>query len=767
MAIMPECALFTPRILPERERGVKCVLTLLCKDVDYGNSIRRFDYKHSDIGVMVTRRPPLYFCFVLLVSVYVIAGKFELSVAFFHASASAVWPPAGLALAALLLWGIELWPAVFIGAVLVNFSTSVSLPTTLAIAAGNTLETVLGAWLIGQYAAGAYVFRSAQSIFKFSLITTGATLVSSTIGVTSLVLAGLARWQSFASIWLTWSLGDLVGAWILVPLIVLWATEPPPSFRLERVLEAGVLVATVIGVGASLFFGEIPSGMEYLAIPPLLWGAFRFGQRGAATLAFVMSALALAGTLQRFGPFAMSNPNTSLILLQLFIGAIAMTTLVLAAVVSERKEAEEALRGARDELAKTNQELERRVEERTADLEQARAALLEDIEEQKRLEEQLRQSQKLESIGTLAAGVAHDFNNVLNIIKGYASLLADRPDTADSVRIIDEAVERGASTVRQLLILSRKSEAALVPTSLNDLVAELARLVVQTFPKTIDIELEFADGLSPTLADANQIRQVLLNLSLNARDAMPGGGRLAFRTKIAETARPDSGATAKQTYFVIEVADTGKGMDETVRRRIFEPFFTTKQTGEGTGLGLAIAYGVVQNHGGFIDVESRVGKGTTFRIYLPAGPLEEQLSMAAILRGAPAHAVRPTAPVRRTVFIVEDEEHTARLLKTVLARRGCTAVVALDGAAALEIYQSRWREIDAVLLDIGLPKVPGWEVMRRMKEINPAVKIIVASGNIAPELRADMHRVGVNDFVDKPYTFDGVAERLENIMAAA
>jgi signal transduction histidine kinase/ActR/RegA family two-component response regulator len=580
------------------------------------------------------------------------------------------------------------------------------------------------------------------------------------------MLAGLARWQSFAPIWLTWSLGDLVGAWILVPLIVLWATEPPPSFRIERVLEVGLLVATVIGVGGSLFFGEIPSGMEYLAIPPLLWGAFRFGQRGAATLAFMMSALALAGTLQRFGPFAMSNPNTSLVLLQLFIGAIAMTTLVLAAVVSERKEAEEALRGARDELAKSNQELERRVEERTADLEQARAALLEDIEEQKRLEEQLRQAQKLESIGTLAAGVAHDFNNVLNIIKGYASLLADRSDTAESVRIIDEAVERGASTVRQLLILSRKSEAALVPTSLNDLVAELARLVVQTFPKTIDIELEFGDGLSPTLADANQIRQVLLNLSLNARDAMPGGGRLAFRTKIAEAARPDSGGAAKQTYFVIEVADTGKGMDESVRRRIFEPFFTTKQTGEGTGLGLAIAYGVVQNHGGFIDVESRVGKGTTFRIYLPAGPLEEQLSMATILRAAPAQAVRRTA-VRRTVLIVEDEEHTARLLKTVLARRGCDALVALDGAAALEIYQSRWREIDAVLLDIGLPKIPGWEVMRRMKEINPAVKIIVASGNIAPELRADMHRVGVNEFVDKPYTFDGVAEKLENIMAAA
>ena len=141
--------------------------------------------------------------------------------------------------------------------------------------------------------------------------------------------------------------------------------------------------------------------------------------------------------------------------------------------------------------------------------------------------------------------------------------------------------------------------------------------------------------------------------------------------------------------------------------------------------------------------------------------------MAAMFRSAPAAAVRQVGGAPHTVLIVEDEEHTARLLKTVLARRGSNALVALDGAAALEMYQSRWREIDAVLLDLGLPKIPGWEVMRRMKEINPTAKIIVASGNIAPELRADMHRVGVNEFVDKPYTFDGVAEKLENIMAAA
>jgi signal transduction histidine kinase len=715
---------------------------------------------------MLLRRPQTLAAMAILMAIYVVAGKFGLSLAFINASASAVWPPAGIALAALVLWGIDLWPAVFLGAFIVNISTTGALATALVISAGNTLEAVLGAWLIEKFAEGPRVFQTAQTIFKFALITMAAALVSSTIGVTTLTLSGLAAWGQFRVVWLTWSLGDLVGSWILTPLIVLWMTEPPPSFRLRRLLEAALLLATITVVGLSLFYGEIPTGMEYLSIPPLLWAAFRFGQRGAATLAFATAAVALGGTLHRLGPFATADTNTSLILLQLFVGTLAMTTLVLAAVVSERKSAEHALRGARDELAQANEDLERRVAERTADLEQARAALLQDIEEQKALEAQLRQSQKLESVGTLAAGVAHDFNNILNIIKGYASMLAGRPDTAEHVKVIDEAVERGASTVRQLLILSRKTEAELVLTSLNDVVSELALLVRQTFPKMIDVSLELASGLEPMLIDANQIRQVLLNLALNARDAMPAGGRLTLATRRVEAARSDSPGAATRAYFVIEVADTGKGMDEGVRSRIFEPFFTTKQTGEGTGLGLAIAYGVVQNHGGFIDVESEAGKGTTFQIYLPAGHFEEQLTMSAVVRsGSVAVGRRPL--VERTVLVVEDEEHTARLLKTVLMRRGNTVLVALDGQTALDIFQTRWRGIDAVLLDIGLPKIPGWEVMRRMKEINPLVKIIVASGNIAPELRADMHRVGVRYFVDKPYAFEGVAEKLENLIAAA
>jgi signal transduction histidine kinase/CheY-like chemotaxis protein len=714
-------------------------------------------------GFMLLRRPPTIAAMAILTAIYVAAGKFGLSLAFINASASAVWPPAGIALAALLLWGIGLWPAVFLGAFIVNISTAGSLGTALAISLGNTLEAVLGAWLIEKYAGGQRVFQTAQTIFKFALFTMVASFISSTIGVTALILSGLADWTQFRAVWLTWSLGDLVGNWVLTPLFLLWATEPPPSFQPRRLLEAGVLLATIIVVGISLFFGEIPTGMEYLSIPPLLWAAFRFGQRGAATLAVIVASVALGGTLHRLGPFAMANTNTSLILLQLFVGTLAMTTLVLAAVVSERKSAEQALRGTRDELAKTNEDLERRVEERTADLEQARAALLLDIEEQKRLEAQLRQSQKLESVGTLAAGVAHDFNNILNIIRGYASMLAGRPDTAEEVKVIDEAIERGASTVRQLLILSRKTEAEVVQTSLNDLVSELALLLRQTFPKTIDVAVELAPTLESTLADANQIRQVLLNLALNARDAMPRGGRLTLATRVVEAARGDS---PKRLYFVIEVADTGHGMDETVRSRIFEPFFTTKQTGEGTGLGLAIAYGVVQNHGGFIDVDSEAGRGTTFRLFFPAGHFEEQLTLSTLARSGSIASVR-RPPAQRTVLVVEDEEHTARLLKTVLMRRGSTVLVAHDGQEAIDTFESRWREIDAVLLDIGLPKIPGWEVMRRMKEIDPAVKIIVASGNIAPELRADMHRVGVSHFIDKPYAFEGVAEKLENVIAAA
>jgi signal transduction histidine kinase len=242
---------------------------------------------------------------------------------------------------------------------------------------------------------------------------------------------------------------------------------------------------------------------------------------------------------------------------------------------------------------------------------------------QKKLEEQLLQSQKMESIGTLAGGIAHDFNNILNIIKGYTSVLieefSENRKAEEHFKVIEEATERGAAMVRQLLTIARKTETHLAPANINEHISELARLIKETFPKTITLSLELDPNVPPVIADAGQIGQVLLNLCLNARDAMPAGGSLIIRTNLVDgkSARDRHREADAGTYVSVEVSDAGKGIDKNIRDRIFEPFFTTKKPGEGTGLGLAIVYSILQSHKGFVDIDTESGRGTTFRFCLP------------------------------------------------------------------------------------------------------------------------------------------------------
>jgi signal transduction histidine kinase len=248
-------------------------------------------------------------------------------------------------------------------------------------------------------------------------------------------------------------------------------------------------------------------------------------------------------------------------------------------------------------------------------------------EERKRLEEQLRQAQKMESMGTLAAGIAHDFNNILNIIQGYAFVLrghaAKNDEIADSLNVINDTTKRGAALVRQLLTLARKTEPKLELTNINTVIEELTKLIRETFPKTIQVALELNRELPPVMADPNEIPQALLNLCVNGRDAMPDGGKLLLRTETLDRmSLREYGEAKAERYVCIEVSDTGIGMDESIQNRIFEPFFTTKES-RGTGLGLAVVYGIVKNHNGFIQVESTPMHGATFRLYFPVAPSGE------------------------------------------------------------------------------------------------------------------------------------------------
>lgn len=275
-----------------------------------------------------------------------------------------------------------------------------------------------------------------------------------------------------------------------------------------------------------------------------------------------------------------------------------------------------------DQRQEFSRELENKVSKRTGELEQANRALLQDMEERKKLEDQLRQAQKMESMGTLAAGIAHDLNNILNIIQGYATILrpgANTDQIGESVEAITETTKRGAALVQQLLTLARKTETKLEPTDPNTVIQQLSHLLKEAFPKEIELALDLAPRLPSIMADPNQITQVLLNLCVNARDAMPDGGRLVIKTDIVDGRGEleEYGDLTAEEYVSIEVTDTGTGIDENVQSRIFEPFFTTKEIGQGTGLGLAVVYGIVKNHDGFIRVKSQAMHGTTFLLYLP------------------------------------------------------------------------------------------------------------------------------------------------------
>jgi two-component system cell cycle sensor histidine kinase/response regulator CckA len=391
-----------------------------------------------------------------------------------------------------------------------------------------------------------------------------------------------------------------------------------------------------------------------------------------------------------------------------------------------------------------------------------------DITDRRRLEEQFRQAQKMEGIGTLAGGIAHDFNNLLGIILGFTQLMesgkGDPERFAKSIETIKKAVERGSGLVRQLLTFARRADPSFHDLNANDLVNDLVRMLTETFPRTITIATDLDAHLPMITADHGQLQQALLNLCVNARDAItaPGRGEAGVGTLTLSTRNVD-GATLREKftdaklerYVGISVRDSGMGMDEETRSRIFEPFFTTKELGQGTGLGLSVVYGILNSHQGFIDVESRPGEGTAFHLYFPI-----------------TDALYPPEPREQipegieTILIVEDEEMLRDLLKTFLTGNGYTVLTAQNGEEGLEIFRERGREISLVLSDMGLPRLGGWEMFQQMKEIDDGVKVILASGYFDPNLKMDLVKAGAKDFIQKPYVPDYILRRIREVIDA-
>ncbi|HEY6951608.1 MAG TPA: PAS domain S-box protein, partial [Bacteroidota bacterium] len=355
-------------------------------------------------------------------------------------------------------------------------------------------------------------------------------------------------------------------------------------------------------------------------------------------------------------------------------------------------------------------------------------AIKQDITERKNLQEQVNQAQKMESIGRLAGGIAHDFNNILGIILAYATLFRHKvpkpEDLVSGLDIIINAVQRGAGLVRQILTFARKTEVSLSPVDVNESIGEIRKMIVETFPKTIELRFNLASQMPRVLIDSGQLYQAVLNLCVNARDAVLEAqkmGRADSRIEIstflvpAAKVRTSHLNAASDEYVGVSITDTGTGMDEATKSRIFEPFFTTKEKGKGTGLGLAVVYGVVQSMNGFVDVQSSPGKGTSFTLYIPTahdpgreGQVRKQVS--GEIRGG-----------HETLLVVEDEESLLTMLQAMLQDHGYQVIGMKNGIDALEQYRKHIDDVALVITDLDIPGLDGGQLLHELKSLNPGV----------------------------------------------
>ncbi|OLC54275.1 MAG: hypothetical protein AUH92_04340 [Acidobacteria bacterium 13_1_40CM_4_69_4] len=528
------------------------------------------------------RRPSWLVDLALIVTftaAYFVAGKLGLRLAIVNASASAVWAPTGISLAALLLLGPRVWPGILLGAFLVNITTTGGVASSIGIAFGNTLEALAGAWLVIRLANGPRAFDRPRDFFKF-VILAGilSTAVSATLGVTSVCLGGFARWADFRSIWLTWWLGDVGGALIVAPPLILWGLNPRPGWGRWQILEGALLLGLVGAVGEAVFAQRlIPAlssdPLSFVCIPFLVWTAFRFDQRLTATAALVLSGIATWGTLHGFGPFIRDNPNDSLLLLQAFMTVTVLMSMSLAAAVSENRRSHASLETQAAVLARSN-----------ADLEQ------------------------------FAYAASHDLKEPLRAVTSFVQLLARRykgrldSDADEFIQYAVEGTSRMATMVDDLLEYSRagRQKEPFQPTDCGEVMARaLANLALVIRESGAVVTF---DGLPCVSGDPTQLALVFQNLIGNA---------IKFRDEAPP--RVHVSALRERRRWLFSVRDNGIGIEPEHRERIFALFqrLHGRDRYPGSGIGLTICKKIVERHGGTIWVGSSPGKGSTFYFTLP------------------------------------------------------------------------------------------------------------------------------------------------------
>lgn len=1070
-----------------------------------------------------------------LAGIYFLAAKLGLSLAFRAEQVTPVWPPTGIALAAVVLFGYRVWPGIAIGAFAINFLKNEPLGTALGITAGNTLEALVAAWLLhGVVAFRPSLARLRDVLGLIIIAAAGSTMVSATIGVTSLCLGGVHQWSEFGNLWRIWWQGDVLGNLVMAPVLLCWLGRKRWHTKPIYLAEFALLLGAVIFFSLVVFAGKLTATrneypLEYIIFPFMIWAAFRFGQPGTTLITLVVSSIAIVGTVAGYGPFV--RVHEDLMLLQSFLNVVAITGLLLAAAIAERNQEEnaraldatvtqilaeassieeaaprilkeiaqrldwdaailwqiaahtkqvsclsvwrreeaaipefvascrnrsfnleeslpgkilksgrpeyladiraypgfvrpahEGLREAHSfpillgqdvlgvlELFRTTggavesayqplvetltsqigQFMERKRTEQAlrenekrfrslvefswegialfqadaqviysspasmrdlgyrpeelvghngfefvhpddaptvrrlwgellqnpggtvttqyrlqhkkggwhwmeatgtnllaepsvraivvnsrditenrlvseakerliaileattdfvgvTDLEGrlqyvngagrrilgltddedpsnttmanfhpdwARKLIMEegiptalrdgvwtgetaltardvgeipvsqvivahktadgapqfistiarDVRSQKRLEEQFRQAQKMEAIGRLAGGVAHEFNNQMTVVLGYCQMiLADMAPTdpmRESLEMVFKSGERAAAITRQLLAFGRKQMLAPRVLNLNDLVEDMDNMVRPLIGEDIELITHRDPALSLVKVDPVQIEQVLLNLVLNARDAMPRGGRLTITTANVVGNPETNGASEipAGNYVLLTVADTGRGMDAAVKSHLFEPFFTTKPVGKGTGLGLAVAYGIVAQSGGHIEVDTEVNRGSTFRIYLP---------QSADAASRQPEAKKPDELPRgtETILFVEDEEGVRGLVVNVLESSGYQVLTASNGEGALKLCQHRREPIHLLITDVVMPQMSGRILADVLTATYRDLKVLFVSGHTDDMILRHGVCKASAAFLQKPFSPATLAQKIREVL---
>jgi signal transduction histidine kinase len=676
---------------------------------------------------------------------YFFLARFGLELASVYPGATAIWPPAGFALAAVLLGGYRVVPAIFAAAYVANAVSSDPSYAIGATAAGNAFEAFAGGFLVNWWAGGRHVFAMPTGIAKFALIAAIAAAIGASVGSSVDLGLGVSgrieevEWEKFASIWFSGWLSDLAAMLLITPALVLWATDRPRSFDLRPLLESTAIFAAAGAVGAIAFSplaADMPTApLAVFAVLPPIWAALRRGPRDTATAALILLGFAAWGTIFGRGPLAVHGVSSTLILM--FMIGIATPSLVLAADAAQRRRTEKVLRDTRGELG------------------EARA--------------QFAQSQKMEAVGQLTGGVAHDFNNLLTVIVGNLNIAQRHLDSLTEApaerlrRVINNAMrgaEKATDITKHLLAFSRKQPVDPKPLNINALVQGLSDFLRRTLGETITLEIVGAKGLWQAEADPVQLESAILNLAVNARDAMQPGGKLTIATGNVildeKYCQHHEGLVAGE-YVRISVGDTGSGMSPAVLERVFEPFFTTKKAGQGTGLGMSQVYGFVKQSRGHIEIYSKEGKGTLVTLYLPAvrGRTRE---------APPAERKTSKADAGPTILLVEDDHDVRSYVVEILRDLHYRVLEAHDADSALGLIDRNDVRVDLLLTDLVLPGMNGGQLAEQVKARQPQARVLIMTG-YSREAVVDQWPVDPSvEMLQKPLTQDLLERKLRMVM---